>query len=484
MNNLSGKLREDIAFYCVILIIFKIKKLSTYVKFSGIFMSTLMVSISGIRGIVGESLTPEVLVKYTSAFADFVKKGTVVIGRDARITGDMVSSIVTSTLLAKGIDVIDIGICPTPTVQLTVNKLKAQGGIAISASHNPNEWNALKLLNKTGQFMTPEENRQLKKLLPSANKNYNPWNKIGIRTDYNEGIKDHVSSVLNLKNIKKLKIRKRKFKVLVDCVNGAGVYVIPDLLRKFGCEVIEMNCEKTGIFPRLPEPIPQNLKKTMKAVKESKADLGVVVDPDVDRLVLITEEGKPFSEENTIAQAVKFILSKQKGNVVVNLSTTRAIDDIAAKYGVKVFRSEVGEANVVKKMKQVKAVIGGEGSGGVIYPTLHYGRDALVGIAITLQHLLEFGSKLSELKNSLPQYFILKEKIDISKSKISADKIIKEFSKKYKNEKLNTADGLRIDFQKSWVHIRKSNTEPILRIIAEAPTKTEAKNLLNQFAIT
>jgi len=446
-------------------------------------MSILMVSVSGIRGIIGENLTPEVIVKYTSAYADFVKKGTVVIGRDARITGDMVSSIVTSTLLAKGIDVIDIGICPTPTVQLTVNKLKAQGGIAISASHNPNEWNALKLLNKTGQFMTPEENLQLKRLLPSADKNYKPWNKIGTRTDYKEGINDHVNSVLNLKYIQKAKIRRRKFKVLVDCVNGAGVYVIPGLLRKFGCEVIEMNCEKSGIFPRLPEPIPRNLKKTMKAVIESKADLGIVVDPDVDRLVLITEEGKPFSEENTIAQAVKFVLSKQKGNVVVNLSTTRAIEDIADEYGVKVFRSAVGEANVVKKMKQVKAVIGGEGSGGVIYPALHYGRDALVGIAITLQHLLEFGGKLSELKNSLPQYFILKEKIDISKSKVGADKIIKSFAKKYKDEKVNTEDGIRIDFRKNWVHIRKSNTEPILRIIAEGKTKKEAKELVNQFTL-
>ena len=447
-------------------------------------MSTLMVSISGIRGIIGDGLDPNVLVKYASAFADFVKKRKVIIGRDARITGEMVSSIVTSTLLAKGIDVIDLGICPTPTVQLTVHKLKAQGGIVISASHNPNEWNALKLLNKTGQFMTKEENEKIKKLLLTANKNYRPWNKIGKRTDYKEAINEHINSVLNLKYIQKAKIRRRKFKVLVDCVNGAGVYVIPDLLRKFGCDVIEMNCEKSGIFPRLPEPIPQNLKKTMLAVNENKVDLGIVVDPDVDRLVLITEEGKPFGEENTIAQAVKFVLSKQKGNVVVNLSTTRAIDDIAEQYGVKLFRSAVGEANVVQKMKQVKAVIGGEGSGGVIYPTLHYGRDALVRIAITLQHLLEFGGKLHKLKNSLPQYFILKEKIDTSKNKVNVDKIVKSLVEKYKNEKINTEDGLRIDFQKSWVHIRKSNTEPILRIIAEANTKKEARKLIYNVQFT
>lgn len=444
-------------------------------------MPTLMVSISGIRGIVGDGLDPNILVKYTSAYADFVKKGTVVIGRDARITGEMVSGIVTSTLQAKGINVVDIGICPTPTVQLTVNKLKAQGGIAISASHNPNEWNALKLLNKTGQFMTPEENKKLQALLPAANKNYKSWDKIGTRTDYRKAIDDHVNSVLNLKYINKEKIRKRKFKVLVDCVNGAGVYVIPDLLRKLGCKVIELNCDKSGIFPRLPEPLPENLKKTMTAVKKNKADLGIVVDPDVDRLVLITNEGKPFGEENTITQAVKFILSKQRGNVVVNLSTTRAIDDIAKSFGIKVFRSPVGEANVVKKMKKIKAVIGGEGSGGVIYPELHYGRDALVGIVLTLQHLIEFGGTLSELKKSLPQYKIVKEKIDISKSKISADRIIKRLSHKYKKEKTNIEDGLRIDFKNSWVHIRKSNTEPILRIIAEAPTSNFANELINKF---
>jgi len=442
-------------------------------------MPTLMVSISGIRGIVGESLTPNVLVKYTSAYAEFIKKGTVVIGRDARITGEMVSEIVISTLLAKGIDVIDIGICPTPTVQLTVNKLKAQGGIAISASHNPNQWNALKLLNRTGQFMTSEENKKLNILLPLAEKTYKSWNKIGIRTNYSEGVSNHINSVLNLKYIQKSKIKNRKFKVLVDCVNGAGVYVIPDLLRKFGCKVIEMNCDKSGIFPRLPEPLPENLRKTTQAVKKHKADLGIVVDPDVDRLVLITEEGKPFSEENTIAQAVKFILSKQKGNVVVNLSTTRAIDDIAKSFGVKVFRTPVGEANVVKKMKQVKAIIGGEGSGGVIFPTLHYGRDALVGIVITLQHLLEFKGKMSELKDSLPCYFIVKKKINLGEN--NPDTIINKLVSKYGEEKSNTVDGLRLDFTNHWVHFRKSNTEPIIRIIVEAEDKNDAELLAQKY---
>ncbi len=442
-------------------------------------MPTLMVSVSGIRGIIGNGLDPNTLVKYTSAYADFIGEGKVVIGRDARISGDMVQFIVIGTLLAKGLDVIEIGICPTPTVQYTVKTLTAQGGIAISASHNPNQWNALKLLNSTGQFMTPEQNFEMLNLLDKTTEHFVDWDKLGKLTIYKEGLKKHVEDVLNLKNINLNEIRKRKFKVLVDCVNGAGVYVIPDLLRSFGCEVVEMNCERTGIFPRLPEPLPENLTATMRAVSESKADLGVVVDPDVDRLVLITDEGEPFSEENTITQAVKFILSKEKGNVVVNLSTTRAVDDVASEFGQRVFRSPVGEANVVKKMKEVNAIIGGEGSGGVIYPELHYGRDALVGIAITLQHLLEFGGTLSQLKNSLPSYSIAKKKIQLGN--VKPDDVINHLIEKYKDEKINTDDGLRIDFKDHWVHLRKSNTEPILRIITEAKEQKKTEDLCNKY---
>ena len=443
-------------------------------------MPTLMVSISGIRGIVGDGLDPQVLVKFCSAYADFIGKGKVVIGRDARISGEMVRSIVTGTLLAKGLDVIDIGICPTPTVQYTVKNLSAKGGIAISASHNPNEWNALKLLNDTGQFMTPEQNVELLKILNDNKENkFESWGHLGNLTSTSKGLKKHVKDVLNLKYINKKKIRKRKFKVLADCVNGAGVYVIPQLLREFGCEVIEMNCEKTGIFPRLPEPIPENLTETMKAVKKSKADLGVVVDPDVDRLVLITNDGKPFGEENTITSCIKFILSKEKGNAVVNLSTTRAVDDVAKEYDSKVYRSPVGEANVVKKMKEVNAVIGGEGSGGVIYPALHYGRDALVGIALTLQNLLEFGGTISDLKKSLPSYFIAKKKIELGAA--NPDQIINTLKNKYKSGNVNTDDGLRIDFADHWVHFRKSNTEPIIRSIVEAKDKEKAEELSKKY---
>ena len=442
-------------------------------------MSTLMVSISGIRGIVGDGLDPNVIVNFTSAYADFVGGGKIVVGRDARITGEMVNSIVTATLNAKGIDVLDIGICPTPTVQYTVKTLNAQGGIAISASHNPNEWNALKLLNSTGQFMTPEENTELLKILNLAQNKFKSWDKIGKTTLYAEGIKKHMHDALALKYIDIEAIRRRKFRVLADCVNGAGVYVIPELLRELGCEVIEYNCEKSGIFPRLPEPIPENLLETMNEVKKHKADLGVVVDPDVDRLVLITDKGTPFSEENTITQAVKFILSKEKGDVVVNLSTTRGVDDVAEGAGSNVFRSPVGEANVVKKMKEVNAVIGGEGSGGVIYPALHYGRDALVGIVITLQHLLEFGGTMDELKQSLPSYYITKKKINTGD--MNPDSVLSELIKKYKGEKINTDDGLRIDFEDHWVHLRKSNTEPIIRVITEAKDKTASEKLAEKY---
>ncbi len=442
-------------------------------------MPTLMVSISGIRGIVGDGLDPEVLVKYVSAYADLCGQGKVIVGRDSRISGEMVVNVVTGTLLAKGLDVIDLGICPTPTVLFNVKTSKAAGGIAITASHNPNEWNALKLLNDNGEFLTSEQNEELMRLIDKGTGNFMPWNKLGKLNLYPEGLKDHLDAVLNLDIIDVDEIRKRKFKVLLDCVNGAGVYVMPELLRELGCEVIEMNCERNGIFPRLPEPLPENLKDTMEAVKAHDADIGIVVDPDVDRLVLICEDGNPFGEEYTIAQAVKFVLSKNPGNVVINMSTTRAVGDIANEYGCKLFRSPVGEANVVRKMKEVDAVIGGEGSGGVIYPALQYGRDALAGTVLTLQHMLEFGGTLSELKSSLPEYHIVKNKVEMDPEK--ADNVLSELIEKYKSEQINTEDGLRIDFDDHWLHIRKSNTEPILRIMVEAGTIKSAKEYMNRY---
>lgn len=440
-------------------------------------MSKLMVSVSGIRGIVGDTLTPEVISQYAYAYAEFISHGKIIVGRDSRISGEMVHNILTGILLAKGLEVIDIGIVPTPTVQFTVKQMKAQGGIAISASHNPNEWNALKLLNGTGEFLTPEENEILSQFL-NKDKKYNSWNQIGKKQNYFEAVDNHIQAILNLDLIDVEKIRQRKFKIFLDCVNGAGVYSVPKLLNQLGCEVIEYNCEKTGIFPRLPEPIPENLNDTMELIKNNNVDLGIVVDPDVDRLVLITEKGIPFGEENTITQCVKYVLSKTQGNVAINLSTTRAVEDVAKEFNCKVFRSPVGEANVVKKMKEVSAVIGGEGSGGIILPALHYGRDALVGIALTLQHLCEKNISISKLKSELPEYFISKKKIELSKS---PDEILNALINKFSYEKINTEDGLRIDFSDYWIHLRKSNTEPIIRIIVEAKTKEQADKIAEEF---
>lgn len=444
-------------------------------------MPTLMISISGIRGIVGDGLDPEVIVRSTAAFADFCGKGKIVVGSDGRISGEMVRHLIIGTLTAKGNDVIDIGICPTPTVLFNVKHLNAAGGIQISASHNPNEWNALKLLNSNGEFLSPEENISFLEKMDNANRSFAPWDKLGKVIDYKEGLDNHINAVLNMDYVDLEKIKAKKFKVLLDCVNGAGAYSMPKLLKKLGCKVIELNCEKNGVFPRLPEPIPENLTETFEAVKKHKADIGIVVDPDVDRLVLITEEGEPFGEENTITQAVKYYLSKNKGNVVVNLSTTRAVDDVANEYGCKVFRAPVGEANVVKKMKEVNAVIGGEGSGGVIVPNVNFGRDALVGAVLTLQHLAKSRSKMSTLKKNLPQYFIVKKKIEIGSAK--PDELLKKLIDKYRAAQINLDDGLRIDFEDHWVHLRKSNTEPIIRCIVEAKSKEEAEKFAEKYLI-
>ena len=440
-------------------------------------MPTLMVSVSGIRGLVGDGLDPNTIVKYASAYADFCGKGKIVVGSDGRISGEMVKQTLIGTLLAKGNDVVDIGICPTPTVLYNVNNLSAVGGIQISASHNPNEWNALKLLNGNGEFMTPEENLIMLEKLESASKSYKRWNELGKLSIYTEGLKIHTEEVLKLVDVELIK--SKKFKVVVDCVNGAGSYVMPEFLKSLGCEVIELNCEKSGIFPRLPEPIPENLTETMETVKKHNAELAIVVDPDVDRLVLITDKGEPFVEENTITLAAKHVLSKSKGSVVVNLSTTRAIDDIAAAEGCKVFRSAVGEANVVKLMKEVNAVIGGEGSGGVIYPELHYGRDALVGTVLTLEHLAQQNKSLSKLKDEMPQYTIAKKKILLDG--IDPDIVVQKLTEKYSAEEINTDDGLRIDFDDHWAHFRKSNTEPIIRCITEAKTEAEATKYIDKY---
>ncbi len=450
----------------------------------------LIVSISGIRGIVGQTLTPDVIVNYSAAFAEYCNRKPIVLGRDGRITGKIVGNLVASTLLSMGCDVIALGVVPTPTVQIAVEKFRAGGGISITASHNPMEWNGLKFIGGDGIFLNGEENRRLWDIADRQAWNYEAWNKTGNHSTVSSFIERHIDLVLRLPYIKLDSLRQRKFKVVVDCINAAGGAVVPILLRNLGCEVIELNCEVSGVFSHTPEPIPQNLTDLCSRVRESKADLGIAVDPDVDRLVFVTEKGEPFSEENTIAGVVDFILNEeakrpagQRHNVVVNLSTTRAVDDIASNYGAEVLRSPVGEINVVEKMKQCGAIVGGEGSGGVILTQAHLGRDALVGIGLMLQHLANTGGSLSELKAAMPQYSIVKDKIILDHK--PASDIFTLLADRFSGKgKITTDDGLKIDFPESWVHLRTSNTEPIIRIIAEAHSGEEAGQLVHEFKQT
>lgn len=457
---------------------------------------SLMVSISGVRGVVGESLTPEVIVQYTSAFAEFCGKGKIMLGRDGRATGKIFANIASSTLLAMGCDVTAIGICPTPTVQLAVERSDAVGGIAITASHNPMQWNGMKFIGAHGMVLDAEENRRFWEIVKQP-RNYARWERMGVHTRNDSFLEKHIQLVMGLPYIRPDVIQRRKPRVVVDCTNAAGGVIVPKLLRQLGCSVIEMNCDVSGLFVRSPEPIPEHLGELCRRVRDEKADLGVAVDPDVDRLVLITEKGEPFGEEYTVASAVKFVLEKTLSNrpsaddsarremgnqkvVVVNLSTTRAVEDIAKQYAVHVFRTPVGESNVARKMKEVGAIIGGEGSGGVILPAVHYGRDAVVGIGLLLQMLAEFGGTLSEFKSVLPQYAIVKKAVDIGSS--NPDAILRAIRDRIGgNGIVNSEDGLKIDYPDSWVHLRKSNTEPIIRIIAEARTQPEAESLVKQF---
>ncbi|HEY4612612.1 MAG TPA: phosphoglucosamine mutase, partial [Bacteroidota bacterium] len=356
-----------------------------------------MISISGVRGIVGPDLTPELAVKYASAFAEYCSRGTIVLGRDGRVTGKILGNIISSTLLAMGCDVMALGVCPTPTIQLAVEKARVQGGISITASHNPVEWNGMKFVASTGLFLNTEENKKLWAIADRPLRNYASWERQGKHSSNTDFIDLHVQEVLSLPYLTVANIRRKSFKVVVDCVNGAGGIVVPKLLRELGCTVIEMNCDASGLFAHTPEPIPENLGDLCVRVQQERADLGIAIDPDADRLVLIDERGVPLGEEYTIATVVKFILEKEasisskKHKVVVNQSTTRAIDDIANEYGAEVTRTPVGEINVTSAMKEIGATIGGEGSGGVILPKIHLGRDSLVGIALVLQYLADFG---------------------------------------------------------------------------------------------
>lgn len=442
-------------------------------------MAKLMVSISGIRGIVGDGLSPQVIVNFAQAFGTYLGSDKVVVGRDSRVTGPMVKHAVYSGLLAAGCDVIDIGMCPTPTVQMAVEHLKARGGIAITASHNPIEWNALKLIDGTGLFL---DERQGTKVIELAEKNKLQnvrWDQIGKVDSFDGAIEYHIKSIMKLGMIDAKVIASKKFKVVVDCVNGAGETILPTLLEQLGCNVTFINKEATGLFPRAPEPLPENLKELCAKVKAVKADIGFAVDPDVDRLAIVSEQGKPLGEEYTLALAVNYVLQKKDGPVVVNASVSKAVDDIAAKYEKEVIRTKVGEIFVALKMKSAKAAIGGEGNGGVILPELHLGRDAPLAIALTLQQLALFGGTLSELHQTLPQYFQAKNRIELKDLDVA--KLLDAVVQQYQKEKTDLTDGLKILWPDKWVHIRPSNTEPIIRIYTEAKTIEEAHALGFQF---
>lgn len=445
----------------------------------------LIKSISGIRGTIGgktgDNLTPVDVVKFAAAFGTWVKAGQenarVVIGRDARLSGEMVSALVTSTLQGLGIDVVDLGLSTTPTVEIAVPLEKAAGGIILTASHNPGQWNALKLLNAKGEFISGKDGEEVLRLAENEAFEFAPVSKLGKYERRDDYLQKHIDQILKLPLVDVAAVRNKGFNVVVDAVNSSGGLAVPMLLRAMGVSVKELYCEPTGHFPHNPEPLPENLTDICREIKKGKYDLGIVVDPDVDRLALISEDGTPFGEEYTLVAVADYVLKATGGgNTVSNLSSTRALRDVTEKAGGKYFAAAVGEVNVVNQMKANNAVIGGEGNGGIIYPDLHFGRDALVGIALFLTHLAKSDISVSRMRASYPNYVISKNKIELT-ADINVDRVLESVKKKYKNQPINTEDGVKIEFDKEWVHLRKSNTEPIIRIYSESDLEAKAENL-------
>ncbi|MDN3643910.1 phosphoglucosamine mutase [Lutimonas halocynthiae] len=448
---------------------------------------TLIKSISGIRGTIGgttdENLTPLDAVKFASAYgAWLLKRNTagsklkVIIGRDARISGKMISSLVSNTLVGLGIDVIDLGLSTTPTVEVAVPLEKAHGGIIVTASHNPKQWNALKLLNEAGEFLNGEEGNLILDLAASQDFDYAEVDDLGVYSKNKNYLKKHIQEVLNLPLVDVEAIKKAGFKVVVDAVNSTGGIVIPQLLDALGVQCIKLYCEPNGEFPHNPEPLPKHLTEISKLVVKEQADLGIVVDPDVDRLAIINEDGSMFGEEYTLVACADYVLSKTPGNTVSNLSSSRALRDVTQKHGGVYEASAVGEVNVVALMKKNNAIIGGEGNGGIIYPSSHYGRDSLVGVGLFLSHLAHLKISCKALRDSYPSYFMSKNKIELT-PQIDVDSILNAMASTYKNEDISTIDGVKIDFENEWVHLRKSNTEPIIRIYTESNSQENADAL-------
>lgn len=447
---------------------------------------TLIKSISGIRGTiggkVGDNLTPVDAVKFASAYGTFLKnniakdKLTVVIGRDARISGPMIHNLVVNTLIGLGIDVIDLGLSTTPTVEVAVPLEKADGGIILTASHNPKQWNALKLLNAKGEFLSGADGAKILEIAEAEAFDFSDVDSLGEIISNDAYMDIHIDEVLNLPLVDIEAVKEAKFKVVVDGVNSSGGIIIPKLLKLMGVEVVELYCEPNGHFPHNPEPLKEHLTDISELVVKEKADFGIVVDPDVDRLAFISEDGEMFGEEYTLVACADYVLSKTPGNTVSNMSSSRALRDVTNAHGGSYEASAVGEVNVVELMKKNNAVIGGEGNGGIIYPELHYGRDSLVGVALFLTHLANKKMPVSALRASYPEYYMSKNKIELT-PQIDVDAILTQMTEKYKNEDISTIDGVKIDFATEWVHLRKSNTEPIIRIYTEAPSQDAADKL-------
>jgi phosphomannomutase len=451
---------------------------------------TLIKSISGIRGTIGgepnNNLTPIDVVRFAAAYGSYilsdpnVSEATIVIGRDARISGAMVQALVSNTLIGLGIDVIDLGMATTPTVEMMVPKENAQGGIILTASHNPKQWNALKLLDSKGEFLNAVAGAKILEIAKNEAFDFASVDDLGSIKEDQTSLEMHINAVLDHPLVEIDLIRSSGIKVVVDGVNSIGGIAIPALLKKLNIEVVELYCEPNGHFPHNPEPLKEHLGALSEKVKETKADFGIVVDPDVDRLAFMDENGEMFGEEYTLVACADYVLSKTPGNTVSNMSSTRALKDITEKHGGTYYSSAVGEVNVVTKMKEVNAIIGGEGNGGIIDPQLHYGRDSLIGTALFLSLLSEIKIPVSELKKTYPEYFMSKGKIELEPT-MDVDFLLDAIEKVYKKENPNTIDGVKIDFSNSWVHLRKSNTEPIIRVYTEAPSQKEADDLMNRF---
>jgi len=449
---------------------------------------TLIKSISGIRGTIGgkvnNGLTPVDAVKFAAAYGTWLinrnsslKKHKVVIGRDARISGQMISDLVSSTLVGLGIDVVDLGLSTTPTVEIAVPMENAQGGIILTASHNPKEWNALKLLNEKGEFISGEDGNEVLAIAENESFNFAEVDDLGVVRKDDSYLEKHIQAILDLPLVNKKAIEAANFSVVIDAVNSTGGIFVPAMLEALGVKnITKLYCDPTGHFPHNPEPLPEHLTDLSDKIKEVGADVGITVDPDVDRLALVCEDGSMFGEEYTLVAVGDYVVSKTPGSTVSNLSSTRALRDVTETHGQKYFASAVGEVNVVTKMKAENAVIGGEGNGGVIYPELHYGRDSLVGIALFLSHLAEKKMTVSQLRDSYPKYTISKNKIQLT-PEIDVDNVLVQMAKKYAHEEVDTTDGVKIYIEKEWVHLRKSNTEPIIRIYSESENEQKANEL-------